>query len=259
VRAVALHRDAVVVTSRLWQTTATALRSGESCFVIDSPYFPDELDTLSALLDQAGFRPEGLLATHADWDHLLGRLAFPGMALGVGVATAERLAASPGTAQRELRGQDEELYVVRERPLSLGQVQALPVPGKLDLGERELELHDASGHTADGMAVVDREAGVLVAGDYLSEVEIPSLGPGGALSAYRETLGRFDGLIREGMTVVPGHGAPLEASDAARVLEEDVAYLDALSEGSERPKLPSGRDTPRQRAVHAGNLACRND
>ena len=38
---------------------------------------------LPAVLEQAGFPVSGLLATHGDWDHVLGRLAFPGAALGV--------------------------------------------------------------------------------------------------------------------------------------------------------------------------------
>src|SRR3954470_24040668 len=118
-RAVAVHRDAIVATSRLWQTTCTALRSGNECMLIDSPYFPDELELLPVLLQQSGFNPVGLLATHADWDHLRGRLAFPDLALGVGSTTGERLRAEPGAAQRELRDADAEHYVVRpaRRPL----------------------------------------------------------------------------------------------------------------------------------------------
>ena len=61
-----------------------AIRSGEEGFVVDSPLFPDELEVLPAVLEQAGFPVSGLLATHGDWDHLLGRLAFPGAALGRG-------------------------------------------------------------------------------------------------------------------------------------------------------------------------------
>src|ERR687885_1898873 len=120
-RAVALGRDAIVVTSGIWQTNALALRAGDEAVLIDSPYLPDELELLPELLAQAGFTPNGLLATHADCDHLLGRLAFPGMTLGVGESTALRLRAEPGGAQRELRDADAELYVRRPRALSLGQ------------------------------------------------------------------------------------------------------------------------------------------
>jgi len=64
--------------------------------LIDSPYFPDELEALPALLRQVGFEPNALFATHADYDHVLGPLAFPGLPLGVGDHTMERIRTSPG-------------------------------------------------------------------------------------------------------------------------------------------------------------------
>ena len=79
--------------------------------MIDSPVLPDELERCRRCSTQARLpEPSGLLATHGDWDHLLGRLAFPGLALGCAESTAERLRTTPGAAQRELRGFDEELY-----------------------------------------------------------------------------------------------------------------------------------------------------
>lgn len=253
-RAVSVHRDAIVVTSLLWQTTATAVRSGEEAMLVDSPYFPEELELLPTLLREAGFEPSALLATHGDFDHLLGRLAFPELSLGVGEETMHRFRAEPGAAQRELRGADGEHYVARARPLGLGQVQALPVPGHLALGRQELELHPAEGHTADGMAVFARWAGVLVCGDYLSNVEIPMISAGGSIDAYRATLVRLAPLVQEAETVVPGHGAPQDRDRALGLLDEDMAYLDALGRGEPRPPLPGGRDTARQRAIHAENL-----
>ncbi|MEA2445267.1 MAG: hypothetical protein QOJ12_2559, partial [Thermoleophilales bacterium] len=52
-----------------------------------------------------------------------------------------------------------------------------------------------------------------------------------------------------------GHGSPHPRDTALRVLDEDVDYLDALERGEERPALPKGRDSTRQRAIHAANLA----
>ena len=253
-RAVSVNRDANVVTSLLWQTTATAVRAGQEAMLVDSPYFPEEIELLPTVLAQAGFTPSALLATHADFDHLLGRLAFPTLALGVAESTARRLRERPGEAHRELRDADAEHYVTRPRPLSLGGVEALPVPGRLGLGEQELELHPAEGHTRDGMAVFAPWLGVLVCGDYLSGVEIPMLGPGGSLDAYRATLARLAPLVERAETVVPGHGAPASRAAAVRLLDEDVDYLDALERGDERPPLPGGRDSRRQRAIHAENL-----
>ncbi len=262
-RAVSVDPDVVVVTSRLWQTTATAIRAPDAgegaareAFLVDSPYFPDELELLPALLGRAGFEVSALLATHADFDHLLGRLAYPGLTLGLGEPSMLRVREEPGAAQRSLRDADAEHYVVRPAPLALGGVQAVPVPGRLEVGGEELELHPADGHTADGAALLARFAGVLVCGDYMSDVEIPMISPGGSLDGYRATLARLAPLVETAAeTVIPGHGSPLERERAVRVLDEDAAYLDALASGAERPALPAGRDTVRQRAIHAENLA----
>jgi glyoxylase-like metal-dependent hydrolase (beta-lactamase superfamily II) len=254
-RAIGVHEDVVVVTSRVWQTTCTAVRGGGEAFAIDSPVLPDELELLPALLDQAGFAVRGLLTTHADWDHLLGRLAFPDAALGCGETTAARLTAEPGAAQRELRAWDDEHYVERAGPLSLGKVQALPVPGYCAVGERELELVPADGHTADGVAIWAPWAGVLACGDYLSPVEIPMLAPGGGVDAYLATLERLRPLAEQAVAVVPGHGTVTDAAGALRLLEEDRAYLEALAREGQAAQLPPGRATAVQRRIHAGNAA----
>jgi glyoxylase-like metal-dependent hydrolase (beta-lactamase superfamily II) len=254
-RAVSVHRDALVVTSTMWQTNAVALRFGDEAMLVDSPYFPDELEALPGLLAGAGFEPDALIATHGDFDHLLGRLAFPGLALGLGEPTVERFHREPGSAQRQLRSYDSRLYVKRSRPLALGQVQTLPVPGSVDLGDQELELHPASGHTSDGMAIFARWCGVLCVGDYLSRVEIPWISEGGALDEYRATLARLAPLVEAAETIVPGHGSPHGGDVTRRLLEEDLAYLDSLERGEERPRLPKDRDTSFQRWIHSENLA----
>jgi hydroxyacylglutathione hydrolase len=254
VRAVSVHRDSIVVTSLLWRTTATAIRNGDEAMLIDSPYFPDELELLPAILGQAGLEPSALLATHADFDHLLGRLAFPALTVGVAESTAERIRRSPGAVQRELREHDAEYYVERPRPLALAQLGALPVPGALGLGEEELELHPADGHSGDGMAVFAPWLGVLCCGDYLSDVEIPVIAEAGSLAGYRATLVRLAPLVERADVVVPGHGSPHSREQALRLLDEDVDYLDAVEAGAERVRLPEGRNTSRQRQIHADNL-----
>ena len=252
-RAVSVHRDAIVVTSLLWRTTATAIRNGEEAMLIDSPYFPDELELLPAILGQAGFEPSALLATHGDYDHLLGRLAFPDLAVGVAESTAERIQRAPGAVQRELRDADGEHYVERPRPLALAQVQALPVPGSVGLGQEELELHPAEGHSPDGMAVFAPWLGVLCCGDYLSDVEIPLIAEAGSLEDYRATLARLAPLVERAEVVVPGHGSAHSRDEALRLLDEDSDYLEALAAGNGRIRLPEGRNTSRQRQIHADN------
>jgi glyoxylase-like metal-dependent hydrolase (beta-lactamase superfamily II) len=244
VRAVGLHADVVVATSRAYQTTCTLVRSGGEAFCIDSPIFPDELEIVPALAEQAGFAVVGLLSTHGDWDHLLGRYAFPEAPLGCAETTAARLVGEPGAAQRSLRKFDDEFYVERPRPLSLPSAQRLPVPGKVEVGDRELELHPTEGHTDDGMAIWVPWARVLVVGDYLSPVEIPWVH--GSFDAYVATLNRLEPLVEEADQVVPGHGPPIDGARALAVLEEDARYLDDW-------QLPPGRRTAAQREIDALN------
>jgi glyoxylase-like metal-dependent hydrolase (beta-lactamase superfamily II) len=254
-RLVALHQDVLVFVSRVWQTTCTAVRAGGEGFVIDSPVYPDELETLPGVLAQAGFPVSALVATHADWDHLLGRTAFPGAALGLGDLSARRLQSEPGTPQRELREFDEEHYVESRPPLSLGQLQQFPVPGHLALGhEREIELHPATGHVEDGMALWLPWTGVLVCGDYLSPVELPTLSPSGSADAYAATLGRLSELVEQAEWIVPGHGAPMSQETARRICSEDRAYIDALRASDAAPTLPEGRRTAAQRKIHRENV-----
>ena len=139
-RAVSVTRDALVVTSRMWQTNAVALRAGQEAMLVDSPYFPDELEALPGLLAGAGFEPDALIATHADFDHLLGRLAFPGLALGLGQPSVERLHREPGAAQRELRHHDAEFYVARAQHPAVRREDGHPIRG-MALGGMELQLH----------------------------------------------------------------------------------------------------------------------
>jgi glyoxylase-like metal-dependent hydrolase (beta-lactamase superfamily II) len=270
-RAIALHEDVLVATSEVFALNCVLVRGrggsgageGEQAggiedesFAIDSPLLPGELEALPALVEQARFpSPSGLLATHGDWDHLLGRAAFPELALGCAQSTFERMQASPGEAQRELRSFDEDMLIERQRPLALGSVQALPVPGRCSLGEQELELHPTGGHTGDGMAIVIGWAKVLAAGDYLSAAELPLLGPGGSPQVYRETLARLRGLLAGVEQVVPGHGPVLDGARALEILAEDLAYLDALEQDGAGAQLPQSRRRPAHRRQHERNVA----
>ena len=258
-RAVGLSPDVVVVTSLLFQTNAVLVRSADAesrtgeAFLIDSPVLPDELEVLPSVAEQAGFGVVGRLATHADWDHLLGGYAFPEAPLGCAETTGRRLETDLGGPQRALRHFDDEHYIARPRPLSLPGAQTLPVPGRCGLGEQELELFAAEGHTADGMAIWIPWAEVLVCGDYLSPVEIPMLSDGGSLDRYLETLDRLEPMVADAAAVVPGHGEPLDATRAHAILREDRAYLQALRERGADAALPIARRSGEQRRIHAEN------
>jgi len=246
-RTVAVHEDVVVAIGSIWQTTCTAVRAGGEGFLIDSPILPAELEALPRLLDRAGFPVAGLLVTHADWDHLLGRYAFPGASVGCAESTAARLAAEPDAIAGELREFDEEYLIDRPTPFAPPEPQALPVPGRCSIGDRELELYPAAGHTSDGMAIWIPWARSLVCGDYLSPAAIPELSPSSAIDGYLATLERLEPLIAQADAVISGHGEPLDSTQATAVMREDIAYLEALQRDGIDAPLPPSRRTGGQR------------
>jgi len=255
-RALSLHEDVLLVQSAVWQTTCTLIRSGDEAFLIDSPVMPEELELLPSLCEQSMFPIVGLIATHADWDHLLGRMAFPDVPLALAETSAARLTGEPGAAARELRDFDAQWYLDRGVTLSLPGAEALPVPGFLEIGSQEIELHPADGHTADGMALFARWCGVLVVGDYISPVEIPMISEGGSLSAYRATLGRLRDLVgdKDCEHVIAGHGGLLDPVRANAIIGEDLVYLDELEAKGAEASLPLARSTAEQKRIHSENV-----
>lgn len=250
-RALSLHPDVVAVTSSVWRTSAVLVRGGgeqPESILVDSPVLPVELDALRGLAEQGGFDVRGLLATHADWDHVLGRLAFPDAALGLDERSAARLTDRIGEPQRRLREFDREWYLQRPAPLSLGELQPLPVPGRLELGEQLVDVHDGSGHTGDGLILWLPWARTLIVGDYLSPVELPSWDETGSRALYRAALDRLAPLVADARWVVVGHGGPIGQEEALLLLDEDRDYLD----GGDVP-LRGAKATVREQ--HERNLA----
>ena len=123
------------------------------------------------------------------------------------------------------------------------------MPGHVDVGERSLELHPADGHTPDGMAIWVPWARVLIAGDYLSPVEIPMISRAARWRRIWRRCDRLEPLVEQADHVVPGHGGPIDGVRAAAILREDLAYLEALADVGADAPLPLARRTAAQRSI----------
>ena len=241
-----LREGTLVLTSALWQVNAIALRLGDgSTVLVDSPVLPGELDAVPGVLRAAGLEPRALVVTHAHFDHVLGRAAYADLPLLAGADTAERL--RDGSAVlRELADADAELYLDRH---------VLPrLDGAREADGLALETVDAPGHARDGTAFFDPAAGVLLAGDYLIEVEIPLVSEAGSPEAYLATLDRLAPLVARAEVVVPGHGPALSRARALELLDLDRRYVADLESGPLR-----GSGDHRQRRIHEDNLRKHRD
>jgi hydroxyacylglutathione hydrolase len=196
--------------------------------VIDPAVSVANLAALVADLRDAGLRPVAGFATHPHWDHVLWsrelgdvpRYAAPA---AVRITQTER----PGMVaelDKTAPGHDMELF---------GQLDPLPADASLlpwDGPEVQVIVHN--GHAPGHGALFVPHAGVLVAGDMLSDIEIPLLDLLAAdpLGDYRAGLGRL-AAVPGVRWLVPGHGHIADAGEFRRRLDADYRYLDRLVAG----------------------------
>jgi glyoxylase-like metal-dependent hydrolase (beta-lactamase superfamily II) len=235
-----------VTTSRRDRTTSTVVIADRRALLVDPAWDPDELAGIAADLARAGVTVAAGFATHAHHDHVLWH-----QHLGPGPRFA-----SPRVAQICTRDRDE---IVRrlgpDWPAGLGRIagRVQPAQDRLSWDGPEIRLitHDAHapGHTAVWLPV----PGVLVAGDMLSDVEIPLLEES-TVAQYAAGLETLWPWVDRATVLIPGHGRVAIGGSAARGRwHADRAYLDALRAGRDPddPRLAG----PGMRAAHADNLA----
>ena len=231
-----------VLQTPLWQTNAVLARAGEDTLLCDPCFTPSEIDQVAARARE-GSGSIHLLVTHGDYDHVCGIGSFPEAIVAAGAATAERI--TSGTAGEELAAAGVEWGL--EWPTEL-RVDRIVEAGRFACGAFDVEAIDATGHTADGLAYVLVDQGVLLAGDYLSDMTYPFIV--GGLEPAMATMRRLlDALERRDLRwVVPGHGRALTATEAAAVGESDLAYLEALARAVAEAR--AGALSPGQALLH---------
>jgi hydroxyacylglutathione hydrolase len=223
-----------VATAELYTTTSTVIADGHGgCLVVDPAVTVREVDELAAAIEARGLRPVAGWSTHPHWDHLLwsARLgAVPRYSTVPAAEAAEReRAALTESVRAEAPGHDPELF---------GRVTALedeyiPWPGPA------VRVLRHSAHATGHSALLLPQAGVLIAGDMLSDIEIPlldldSADPVGHYLAGLELLaGAADVRV-----IVPGHGHIGDRAEYLRRVRADLYYVSALKHGD----LAAGRD-----------------
>jgi hydroxyacylglutathione hydrolase len=228
----------LVATAGFAATTSTVVTAPDGgCLVIDPGVSVAELAALAADLAGAGLRPRAGFATHPHWDHVLWSAELGDVPR---FAAPRAVAALPGMRQVNL----EQLQSASPGHdlARFGQLVALPADAiPWDGPAARVIIHD--GHAPGHGAVFLPEAGVLVAGDMLSDIEIPLLDTdaGDPLGDYRAGLERLAAVTGVGL-LVPGHGHVGDGAEFRRRLDADLRYLDRLAAGQpfEDPRAAGG-------------------
>lgn len=210
-----------VTTSRRYATTSTVIVSSGDALVVDPAWDADELAAMAPLIQHLGARCAAGLATHLHYDHVLWH---PDLG-EVPRWSSEWAAAQWSTARIDLVQPligdiPDDLIDLAGRISPLAEL-------RLDLAGREIAVHPHDAHARGHLAVEIPDAGVLLAGDMLSDVELPypdSSEPD--LSLYLDGLDRLAPIVARCNVVVPGHGTPTHRP--MERLDADRRYLDAV-------------------------------
>ena len=240
-----------VATADTYTTTTTVVAGADGgCLLIDPAVTVADLAALAGWLTERGLRPAAGWSTHPHWDHLLWSAAFgevPRYATPRAVAVAAReLPGLLSDVGESAPGHDLNLFARVEPPLGREIDWAGP--------RAVVYAHDA--HAPGHGAVLLPEAGVLIAGDMLSDIEIPlldleSADPFGGYREGLELLAAAPGV----RLMVPGHGHVGDQAEFRRRVAADRSYLDATESGAD-PADPRLAETW-LRAEHARHQARR--
>jgi hydroxyacylglutathione hydrolase len=212
-----------VATAEKYTTTTTVVAGADGgCLLIDPAVTVADLAALAGWLSERGLRPVAGWSTHPHWDHLLWSAAFgevPRYATPRAVAVVAR--ELPGLVSgvgESTPGHDLTLFA-RVEPL---------LDREIDWAGPRAVVYAHDAHAPGHGAVLLPDAGVLIAGDMLSDLEIPllDLDEADPFGGYREGLELLAALPGVRL-VVPGHGHVGDHAEFRRRVAADRAYLDA--------------------------------
>jgi glyoxylase-like metal-dependent hydrolase (beta-lactamase superfamily II) len=243
--------DGVLVhQSELIQNNAVVVQGNAGVLLVDPGLTNAELSCLARDLAQLGQPVVAGFATHPDWDHALWHPALGG-APRYGTercaAYLHELRADADWQARMAEGLPPE--IADDVPLDLfGLVTALPAgAAQVPWDGPATRVVEHPAH-APGHAALVIEAGVLVAGDMLSDVLVPMLdtdtATGDPVEDYLAGLAALEAAADGIEVVVPGHGSVGGAGDLRARIDLDRAYVHALRDGQtpDDPRIgPSAR------------------
>lgn len=236
----------LVMTSRRFVTTSTVVLADQNALVVDPAWDPDELSGVASVLTARGVSCAAGAATHVHYDHVLWDPTLP---------SVPRWATPWSVAQWEQRRDELLRPLVGDLPEHLldlaGRLDAMPsasrpaedVPGSpyprdtalpdpypLPWSDREVILHEHDAHARGHVAMEIPDSGTLLAGDMLSDVELPMPdGDDPDLVAYLVGLDRLVDVVSRSRILVPGHGTA--TTDPMTRLDADRRYLDDVIHG----------------------------
>ena len=223
--------------SPLLQNNTVVVQGAAGVLLVDPGITRDELTCLAADLRELGQRVVAGFSTHPDWDHALWWAEFgdaPRYATARAAAFMREFLAQPDWRDQLDEGLPPE--IADEIPFEgFGLLTGLPdAASAIPWDGPTARVIEHRGHAEGHAALLIEEAGVLIAGDMLSDILIPMLDLMGAETPVDDYLAGLDALAAvadEASFVIPGHGS--FGGDVAERIALDRAYVEALRDGTD--------------------------
>lgn len=249
-----------VFESALYRTTSTVIELNNAIIIIDPNWLPIEIDFIVDFIDEHyPSHDQYLLFTHSDYDHIIGYGAFPNAV----VVASQYFANNPKKEEiiQQILYFDHEYYIKRNYPISYPKVDIeITKDGQtVNIDGIELVFYDALGHVLDGLFIVIPDKKCWIAGDYLSNIEIPFID-----HDYREyliTIEKASEILEnhhELDLLIVGHGdVAKNRAEIERRIQLDTTYLNALGNREDfdfKNLIKQYSDNPNMLKAHEKNV-----
>ena len=189
------------VFSPIQENTYLLYNEFNACAIIDPGcYFPEEQDELKAFITQSGLKPLMLLNTHCHLDHVFGN-KFVAEAFGLRLQIHEK-----EKAMLDLAPASGLMY---NMPFDnyTGELSFLKEGDKIKLGEDELQVIEAPGHSPGHVCFYCAGQNFIISGDVLFNRSIGRTDlPGGDHESLLKNIREKLFVLPDETVVYSGHG-----------------------------------------------------
>ena len=222
-----------VFESALYRTCSAVISVEKCLWVVDPNWLPGEIQIIRDFVDQQKNNKNiFLLCTHSDYDHIIGCGAFPEAEIVAGLEFVTH--PQPQKVVQQILDFDDMYYITRNYPVTYPEVNHIIN----NFGQRQIQLpgspvfFDAKGHIRDGLITVFPDLGICIAGDYLSNIEIPMVEY--SFENYLSTLQSFEKIVNDFSIrfLMTGHGDLASSEKEIRFrIKTDIEYIEAMING----------------------------
>jgi glyoxylase-like metal-dependent hydrolase (beta-lactamase superfamily II) len=225
--------------SECMQSNATVVQGKDGVLLVDAGLTSSEMVSIADDLKKMELIVSVGFSTHPHWDHVLWHAKFgtvPRYGTTAAVTQMQETLSNPNWKEEEAAELPEE--IAGQVPLDdlFGQITALPNGSTyVPWDGPKVRVIEHSGHAPGHAALLVEGGKVLIAGDMLSDVFIPMLNLAAAdpVKDYSAALDLLKDVASDVEFVIPGHGSVGKSTQVQARINQDRAYVEALSDGKD--------------------------